>query len=92
MSIKKVKKEFAVWLKEDWGGYFEGSCLHVAGTSKNFYYGIQTSMAGSFYSKFLKQKCTKTNPLDEMRSLIKKYVKTPEGKKKVKEMKKIASK
>jgi hypothetical protein len=63
VGAKKVNKKFAVWLTEEYDGFYNGSCLHVDKESKNFYYGIHSSMAGSFNAKFPKYKCTKTNPL-----------------------------
>ncbi len=74
MGAKKVKKEFNVWLKEDQLPHYKGSCLHVEKESKNFYYGINSSMFGSFNTKFLKSNCTKTNPMDFILKAVKNYM------------------
>ena len=66
MSVKKVKKEFKVWLKEDQWPYYKGSCIYVNKESKNFYYGIHTNMGGSGNVKFLKSICTKTDPMAKL--------------------------
>ncbi len=63
MTIKKIKKSFTVWLVEDVENFFRGSFLCVEKESDKFYYGIQSSMNGSFFVKFPKNKCTKINPL-----------------------------
>jgi hypothetical protein len=60
-------KKTIVWLKEDWKGYYKGSCLHVEKETKKHYYGIHASMAGSYYIKFEKTKCTKTDPQKKLK-------------------------
>lgn len=89
MSVRKVKKEFKVWLKEDQWPYYEGSCIHVNKESKSFYYGIHSNMGGSFNVKFSKEICTKTNPMRKMMGAVGKYLKTPAGKKRAIKMKKL---
>jgi hypothetical protein len=71
MSVKKVKKEFKAWLKEDQWPYHKGSCIHVEKESKNFYYGIHSNMGGSFNVKFSKSICTKTDPMKKILRLVK---------------------
>ena len=92
MSFKKVKKEFSVWLTEEWDGYWEGSCLHVERESKTLYYGMASNNACSFYVKFPKNKCTKTDPSKKMMDFLDKFLKTPDGKKTAEKMKKILNK
>ena len=89
MSVKKVKKEFTVWLTEDWDGFCKGSCLHVEKESKNFYYGIHSSMIGSCQVKFLKKECTKTDPMKKILNTMGEYLKTSAGKKRAEEMRKL---
>lgn len=92
MSFKKVKKEFSVWLTEEWNGYWEGSHLHVEKESKTLYYGMASINACSFYVKFPKAKCTKVSPMDEIMNSVEKFFKTPEGKKSAEKMQKILNK
>lgn len=80
-----MKKEFTVWLTEDWNGHWEGSCLHVQKETKKFYHGMASFNACSFFVKFPKNKCIAVDPMD-------KYLKIDESKftpKQKKEMDKL---
>lgn len=68
----KESKTKTVWLKEDWNDYPSGSCLHVEKETKKYYHGTCSVMCGSFYGKFPKEKCTKTNPLEYINKIVKK--------------------
>ena len=66
--------DFQVWTSEDIEDtdLYKGSGIHVEKEYETYYYGIHSSMNGSYYVKVDKSKCTK---VDEFKLMIDRAVK-----------------
>jgi hypothetical protein len=60
--------DFTVWTSEDIENtdLYKGSGIHVEKEYENSYYGIHSSMNGSYYVTVDKSKCTKVDEFQEM--------------------------
>ena len=80
--------DFQVWTSEDIENtdLYKGSGIHVEKEFENHYYGIHSSMNGSYYVTVEKSKCTKVNEFQKMINDAVKAPKTKEQEKKYKKM------